>query len=270
MNREELFQAAAIATQAAREAGDYLRENLGTLSPAQIEVKAAFDFVSEIDRHSEAILISHLREQYPGHRFFTEESVRDERHEYRWIIDPLDGTTNYVHALPAFSISMALERDDAILVGLVFDPMRDELFLGIRGAGASLNGRSIAVSKIQSGERALVATGFPFRRKHLLQPYLRSFNDIFMRVSGIRRIGSAALDLSYVACGRLDGYWELGLSPWDAAAGALIVREAGGRVTDFSGGDDAIWSGQTVASNQFLHPLLLNSCSEHLLPALKE
>ncbi|MBC7187998.1 MAG: inositol monophosphatase, partial [Calditrichaeota bacterium] len=176
---------------------------------------------------------------------------------HRWIIDPLDGTTNFLHGYPMFSVSVAIEQAGQVIAGAIVDPVREELFLAERGRGAFLNGAPIRVSTISDPARCLLATGFPFRAKHLLELYLRSFSALFERVSGIRRAGSAALDLAYVACGRCEGFWELGLSPWDIAAGELLIEEAGGRVTDFTGAPSAVWKGNIVASNGHIHPLMM-------------
>jgi myo-inositol-1(or 4)-monophosphatase len=175
---------------------------------------------------------------------------------YRWIIDPLDGTTNYIHGYPVFSISIALEYKEEIIVGVILDPLRNELFWTEKGTGAYLNCLPIEVSKMNVGE-SLVATGFPFRSKEMVDTYLKLFKNIFLKVSDLRRAGSAALDLAYVACGRCDGFFELGLSPWDVAAGSLLMKEAGGIVTDLGGGNDYIWTGNIVAGNPLVHREIL-------------
>ena len=178
-----------------------------------------------------------------------EESLKEcGKETYRWIIDPLDGTTNYIHGYPVFSISIALEYDGEIIVGIIFDPLRNELFWTEKGSGAYLNCLPIETSQVNISE-SLITTGFPFRSKEMIDRYLQLFKNIFLKVSDLRRAGSAALDLAYLACGRCDGFFELGLSPWDIAAGSLLIKEAGGIVTDFGGGNDYIWTGNIVAGN---------------------
>jgi myo-inositol-1(or 4)-monophosphatase len=177
-------------------------------------------------------------------------------------VDPLDGTTNFIHGFPVFAVSVALEYKDEIVLGAVYDPCRQELFLAQKGRGATLNGRPIRVSNRRKVDEALVATAFPWREKTILAHYLRGFNPVFAKVSDIRRGGSAALDLCYVACGRCEGYWELGLSPWDIAAGHILVKEAGGYISDFSGGNNHIWIGDVVAGNQSIHTFLLEIIRE--------
>lgn len=247
----------AVAVAAARKAGALLMENLGKLTREEINSKMRFDFVTKIDTDSEELIVDMIRTAFPDHTFLAEESHRDESGDYRWIIDPLDGTTNYIHAMPIFSVSIALQIRSELALGVVYDPTRDELFYAEKGGGAFLNGCPIHVSTIENPETALLATGYPFRVKHLLELYQRSFNRLFMQVSGIRRAGSAALDLSYVACGRFDGFWELDLKPWDIAAAAVILSEAGGLLTDFAGGGDVLRTGNTVASNGRLHPMMM-------------
>jgi myo-inositol-1(or 4)-monophosphatase len=248
----------------AREAGALLLRHFRSIQKEQIDLKGAADFVTFVDKNSEKLIIDRLSAAFPDHTFYAEESSRSEGGGYRWIIDPLDGTTNYVHGIALFSISMALEVEGEIRFGLVLDPVHDELFTAVKGGGAWLNGERIGVSPTRDPALSLLATGFPFKQKHNLPHYLNAFQELFIQVSGIRRLGSAALDLCYVACGRFDGYWELGLSPWDAAAAALILQEAGGRYSDFIGGDQAIWSGNMVASNGHLHAMLLEVTRRHL------
>ncbi len=247
-----------IAIKAALEAGKILKENFGKIANSQIDVKQKFDFVTFVDHNSEKTIISIIREHYPDHKFYAEESARDDKAEYRWIIDPLDGTTNYIHGFPGFSISIALEHNQEIVLGVIYDPMRNELFLAEKGKGATLNGEPIHVSDISDPAKSMLTTGFPFRIKEYLDVYLEAFKLLFMQVSGIRRLGSAALDLSYLACGRCEGFWEIGLSPWDIAAGYLLVQEAGGQVTDFAGKDSPIWTGNVVASNVLCHKFMMD------------
>jgi myo-inositol-1(or 4)-monophosphatase len=250
------------AVTAARLSGDIIIENLGRLSKKDVRTKKAFDFVTKVDRSSEESVMKTIRERYPGHRFLTEESLREEPGGYRWIIDPLDGTTNYIHGYPMFSVSIALEYEGKIVLGAVFDPLRGELFHAVRGGGAFLNGAQIHVSDTTAPDRSLVATGFPFRAKEMIDHYLVAFRAVFERVSDIRRAGSAALDLAYVAAGRVEGFFELRLSPWDIAAGSLLVTEAGGVVTDFGGGRDYLSTGNVIAGNIDVHPMLLETITK--------
>ena len=201
--------------------------------------------------------IDTIKKHFPDHLFLAEESLKEcGKGTYRWIIDPLDGTTNYIHGYPVFSISIALEYDGEIVTGAIFDPLRNELFWTEKGAGAYLNCLPVEISKVNIGE-SLVTTGFPFRSKEIIDTYMKLFKNVFLKVSDLRRSGSAALDLAYLACGRCDGFFELGLSPWDIAAGSLLIKEAGGIVTDFEGGNDYIWTGNIVAGNPEVHKEIL-------------
>ena len=241
------------AFRAAMLAGEYILENLGRISNEDIDTKQASDFVTRVDKESEQLIIHTIKQNYPDHHFLAEESVKDsDTGDYRWIIDPLDGTTNYIHAYPVFSVSIALERKSELVLGVVYDPLRNEIFTAEKGKGAFLNGKQVNVSTVSDLSNSLVATGFPFRRKELIDPYLRLFRNIFNRVSDIRRAGSAALDLAHIAAGRCDCFFEIGLSPWDIAAGSLLIREAGGIVTDFGGGPDYLLTGNIVCGNPFL------------------
>jgi myo-inositol-1(or 4)-monophosphatase len=242
-----------VAIRAARAAGKRLEADPGDLD---IEFKRRFDYTTQVDRESERIIIDTIRRSYPDHKFFAEESLRHSAGGYRWFIDPLDGTTNYIHGFPVYSVSIACEYDGDIFLGVVYDPSRDELFVAEKGAGAVLNNRPIRVSEVRDPAFGLLTTGFPFRFKDKIELYQTSFARLFERFSGIRRTGSAALDLCYLACGRCEGFWEIGLSPWDVAAGFLIVAEAGGRISDFHCGENPLWSGNVIASNGHLHPVL--------------
>ncbi len=247
------------AFRAAMLAGDVILKNIGNISEKDIDIKQASDFVTYVDRESEKIIIQTIKSKYPQHHFFTEESLKEEGSgEYRWIIDPLDGTTNYIHSYPVFSLSIALEFNREIILGLIYDPLRDDLFTAETGGGAFLNGKPIEISTATDLANSLIATGFPFRKKELIDEYLSLFKNIFGRVCDIRRAGSAALDLAYIACGRCEGFFELALSPWDIAAGSLLIKEAGGIVTDFGGGKDYLSTGNIVAASPFLHGALLN------------
>lgn len=264
MQRLEKERAEAIA--AAQEAAALLLRHFGTIAREEIDLKGAADFVTFVDKSSEQLIIDRLSRAFPHHTYFAEESSRAAGGGWRWIIDPLDGTTNYIHGIPIFAISMALEVEGEIRFGLVLDPVHGELFIAEKGCGAECNGKAIRVSSTADPGRSLLATGFPFKQKHHLGRYLEAFHELFLQVSGVRRLGSAALDLCYVACGRFEGYWELGLSPWDAAAASLILTEAGGRFSDFSGGGQGVWAGNVVASNGLLHEMMLQTTRCHLAP----
>lgn len=251
------------AVEAVLQAGKFIYTNRGTLSARDISRKQAFDFVTRVDTEAEQIIFSIIKERFPNHNFLAEESLHEiETEGYRWIIDPLDGTTNYIHGFPFSSVSIALQYRREIIVGVIFDPFRNELFTAVKGKGAFLNGNKIEASAVSRIGLALIATGFPFKRKDLIEHYLRLFRDIFLEVSDIRRAGSAALDIAYIACSRFDGFFEIGLSPWDCAAGSLMVKEAGGIITDFSGGEDFLSTGNIVAGNSFTHSTILGKVKE--------
>ncbi|MEW6419591.1 MAG: inositol monophosphatase family protein [Nitrospirota bacterium] len=246
------------AIKAARLAGLAILDNLGKITKRDISLKTASDFVTSVDRESERIIIDTIKESFPRHLILAEESIKESAREaYRWIIDPLDGTTNYIHGYPVFSVSIALEYKGEIILGVTFDPLRNDLFLAEKGTGAFLNGHPIRVSEINEIKESLITTGFPFRKKEIINPYLKLFKNLFLKVSDMRRAGSAALDLAYLACGRCDGFFEIGLSPWDIAAGSLMIEEAGGVVTDFGGGGDYILTGNIVAGNPAVHNEIL-------------
>jgi len=254
--RERMFIDTAV--KAARLAGKYLLDKLGTISRDDISLKQTSDFVTRVDRESEQIILNTIGDAFPDHRFLTEESIHDrEAERYRRIIDPLDGTTNYIHRYPVFCLSIALEFKRELIVGVVYDPLRDDLFTAEKGRGAFHNGNRISVSSTVSLGECLITTGFPFRRKHMIDPYLALFKNIFLKISDLRRAGSAALDLAYLACGRCEAFFEIGLSPWDIAAGAVLIQEAGGVITDFEGGPDYLRSGNVVAGNPAVHKKLL-------------
>jgi myo-inositol-1(or 4)-monophosphatase len=242
-------------TSIAREAGALLMEHFDR--HVKIEYKGDADLVTVADRKSEALIRERIRSLWPDHDVLgEEEGLRDTGSEYRWYVDPLDGTTNFAHGFPVFCVSMALCRVDTMIAGLCFDPTRNELFAAERGRGAFLNGEPIRVSKTERLKESLVATGFPSHKRHK-NPNIHFYHQITLRTHGVRRAGSAALDLCYVAAGRLDGFWEFNLNPWDTAAGVLIVEEAGGRVSNFAGGAFDLNSRETVASNVLIHDALL-------------
>lgn len=246
-----------IAVKAAKLAGQIIVEHVGKILKRDIDLKKPSDFVTIVDKESEKIIIDTIKKHFPDHLFLAEESLKEcGRETYRWIIDPLDGTTNYIHSYPVFSISIALEYKEEIIVGVILDPLRNELFWTEKGTGAYLNCAPIEISKVKMSE-SLVTTGFPFRSKEMIDTYMKLFKNVFLKVSDLRRSGSAALDLAYLACGRCDGFFEFGLSPWDIAAGSLLIREAGGIVTDFGGGTQYLKTGNIVAGNSFVHKEIL-------------
>ena len=245
-----------IATTAAVKAGNILRERIR--GNREVTYKGEINLVTEMDRFSERTVVETILETFPDHGILAEEEANIENGSgFLWIIDPLDGTTNYAHGYPSFSVSIGLERSGDVIVGVVYDPMRDELFSAIRGQGAFLNGNTITVSRNNVLIRSLLATGFPYDRAVSKENNLNYFNALIMASQEIRRSGSASLDLCAVAAGRLDGYWELKLHPWDVAAGSLIVQEAGGTVSDFTGSRFSIRDKEIVASNGRIHGLML-------------
>jgi len=248
----------------AREAGalllQYFHQGL------KIEYKGDADLVTAADRASEALIRERISQKFPSHDVLGEEQgLNDRGCDYRWYVDPLDGTTNFAHAYPVFCVSMALEHRSAQsnhrVAAVVYDPTRDEMFMAEQGRGAELNGKPIHVSKAAQLKECLVATGFPSHKRHK-NPNIHFYHQITLRTHGVRRAGSAALDLSNVACGRFDGFWEFNLNPWDTAAGALIVEEAGGKVTRFDGSPFQLDSRETLASNGLVHDALLQEFKE--------
>lgn len=257
MNAQELEAARDLMLEAAREAGEILLSYYGRLDRARIGRKSSVrDLVTEADVASERHLVQRLRKALPTHAIEAEEEVQDalgDRSQPRWFLDPLDGTVNFVHSLPMFAVSAGLWIDDQPKVAVVHLPVLGETFHAIHGAGAFLGKAPIAVSSTSLLSEAILATGFPYRRNELAHDNLDNFNAFFYEQRGIRRMGSAAIDLAYTAAGRLDGYWELHLSPHDVAAGGLLVQEAGGRVTDAEGGTDWLRGGSVVAAGPALH-----------------
>ncbi len=244
----------SVACEAARTAGSLLRRRFREAAPLEVETKGLHDFVTRVDREAEAAVIGHLMKQFPDHTVMAEEGSPDaDVADYRWVVDPLDGTTNFIHGVPTFAVSIALETPRGLTAGVIHDPIRNETFHAHLGGGARLNGRPIACSRPAGTHEALVATGFPFRDLSRLDRYLVAFEAFVRSTAGLRRAGSAAIDLAYTACGRYDGFWEVGLSRWDIAAGALIVREAGGKVTDVLGKDSFLESGDIAAAGADLH-----------------
>jgi myo-inositol-1(or 4)-monophosphatase len=250
-----------VARAAVSAASDYLRD--AATAEKRIHYKSAIDLVTDTDRHVEALVIDRLRNAFPDHLIVGEEGssgvppARPRPGQYAWYLDPLDGTTNFAHGHPHFAVSLALAHDAELLLGIVDDPLRGETFTALRGRGATLNGRPIRVSDVGKLGRGLLATGLPYDRRQHADDYLAVIQAFVMRAQGIRRAGSAALDLCYLACGRFDGYWEWKLSPWDTAAGVLVVREAGGTVTNFAGRAFDLYGTETLASNGPLHAAMI-------------
>ena len=238
-----------IAIQAARQASKHILRGFDQLDRVKITEKSANDFVSDIDIEAEKIIIELIQQAYPSHSILSEEHGLIEGDEYCWIIDPLDGTANFIHGIPHFAVSIAVKKGKETIIGMIYDPIRNELFTATHGAGAHINSRRIRVSTISSLKQALVGTGFPFRSKQHVGPYLTTFNNLLPDVSDIRRAGSAALDLAYVACGRLDGFWEASLESWDMAAGVLMIQEAGGFLCDFNKEKHYLDNGNIIAAN---------------------
>ena len=257
----------AVALKAADAAGAILTSKLGKLS--HIDYKGAFNIVTEADKESEAEVIRLIREEFPDHQILGEESgAHKSSSKCRWLIDPLDGTTNYAHAYPFFCVSIGFEEDGKMKFGAVFNPVSKELFQAELGSGAFLNGQKIQVSKVKTISESLLATGFPADSENTKFPNMTEFYKLTNLCHGVRRDGSAALDLSFVACGRSEGFWEFKLSPWDLAAGTLILEEAGGKVTSPCGGEFDINSGHVLATNGLIHDELisvLDSCHENKL-----
>jgi myo-inositol-1(or 4)-monophosphatase len=248
-----------IAVRAARRAGDLIMRNLNRLHELTVTTKSRNDFVTEVDRQAEREIIETIRHSYPDHAFLAEESGQSGTGDEVWIIDPLDGTTNFVHGFPVFAVSIAFQRRGVLEHAVVYDPARQELFTASRGDGAQLEGRRIRVSGQRTLEGALIGTGFPYHQNaEHIDPYLAIFKAVSTRAAGIRRPGAAALDLAYVAAGRLDGFWEIGLRAWDIAAGALLIREAGGLIGNLRGNDGYLDSGNVAAGTPKVFAELLH------------
>lgn len=262
-----------IARRAVLQAGDLVRQSYATLRDSDIREKHTNDLVTRVDLEAQESLVGTIRKSFRTDYIVAEEHMSDEVNggidpgaARRWYMDPVDGTTNYIHTFPMFAVSVALECDGRLVLGITYDPLRDELFHAVRDEGAYLNERPIHVSVMDDRRRTLLGTGFPFRARKFLDDYLKTFRYFFSNVRGVRRAGSATLDLAYVAAGRLDAFWELTLSPWDMAAGVVLIEEAGGRVTDFFGGGTCLESGHIVASNGKFHDWMLEEIQKVFPP----
>lgn len=251
------------AIRAARKAGDLINRTIDRVAELTVTSKAHNDYVTEVDRSAEAAIVEIIRRAYPQHGILAEEGSTIPGKDFEWIIDPLDGTTNFIHGLPQVAVSIAVRHFDRIEHAVVYDPLRNELFSASRGGGAHLNDRRLRIAQRRDLEGALLGTGFPFKDFSYLDAYLATLRAIMPKVAGVRRPGSAALDLAYVAAGRYDGFWEFRLKPWDLAGGVLLVQEAGGVVTDFHGEQDYWHSGNIVAGNMRIHAQLLRIIDEH-------
>lgn len=258
---------ANIAVNASRQAGDIILRHLDQVEHLKTSDKGNHDLFSEVDVKAEQAIINTIRKAYPDHGILAEESGHHETNsEVVWIIDPLDGTTNYLHGFPFFCVSIAVQIKNRIEHGVVYDPIRHEWFVATRGSGARLNDRRLRVSKQTQLGAALLGTGLPFRDVALAKRFMPTFEAMFGKCAGVRRSGSAALDLAYVASGRLDGFWEFGLKPWDIAAGTLLIQESGGMVCDLDGGEDFLHQGDIIAAT----PKLFKSLVQILIPAAKK
>ncbi|MFQ6068901.1 MAG: inositol monophosphatase family protein [Candidatus Aminicenantales bacterium] len=249
-----------VAREAAWQAGELLRSQIDREN--EVYFKGAVDLVTRSDTESQELILDYLSSHFPDHDILAEEGRSEEkRKECCWLVDPLDGTTNFAHKFPVFTVSIALEIKDRIMLGVVYDPMRKEMFWALEGKGAHLNGERIKVSSTRELDKSIVATGFPYDVRESEVNNIDNFSNFVTTVQAIRRCGSAAMDLCYVACGRFDGFWELKLKPWDVAAGSLMVKEAGGRMSDFNNNEFSIYSPQTLASNGLIHQQMVDVLS---------
>lgn len=253
-----------IAVRAARAAGTVIMRHLDRIDTLTVDVKQRNDFVTEVDRLAEQAVIDTVRRTHPEHGFLGEETGRHGGDEFVWIIDPLDGTTNFLHGFPAFAVSLGIQHRGRIEHGVIYDPLRQELFIASRGAGATLDGKRIRVSAAKGLPQALVGTGFPFLEHQDVDAFMAMLRAVIVKTAGVRRAGAASLDLAWVAAGRLDGFWELGLQPWDIAAGALLVQEAGGIVGGIDGSPEYMESGNIVAGGQKVFAALVKELKPHL------
>ncbi|MDX8493709.1 inositol monophosphatase family protein [Mesorhizobium sp. VK22B] len=255
-----------VMVQAAMKAGRSLSRDFGEVQNLQVSMKGPGDYVSQADRKAEEIVFAELSKARPGYAFLMEErgAVEGEDGQHRWIVDPLDGTTNFLHGIPIFSVSIALERQGQIVAGVVYNPAMDELYTAERGGGAFMNDRRLRVAGRAKLTDAVIGCGVPHLGRGQHGNFLIELRNVMAEVSGVRRLGSAALDLAYVAAGRMDGFWETGLSSWDIAAGTLLIREAGGFVSDMDGGQDMLEAGSIVAGNELIQRALLKTVKKPL------
>ena len=258
-----------IAIRAARSAGELILRSADNVGRLQIDQKGKNDYASEVDRMAEREIINIIKAAYPEHAILAEESGIHKGNDFVWVIDPLDGTTNFLHGFPQYAVSIALKHKGKLEVGVVYDPLRDELFTAKRGGGAMLNNRRLRVTNQTSLKGALIGTGFPFKTDKHLDAYVGMFRALTTECAGIRRAGAAALDLAYVAAGRLDGFWEIGIMEWDMAAGILLIKEAGGVITDFSFNDNYLESGNVIAGSPKMHQLMYQLIEPHVTDNLK-
>ncbi len=260
-----------IAVRAARSAGNIIARYADQVDTLTITNKAPNDFVSSVDKHAEQAIINTILKAYPDHAILAEESGQHEGNEYEWIIDPLDGTTNFLYGFPQFAVSIALRHKGRLDQAVVYDPLRDELFTASRGGGAQLNGRRLRVTNRKGLHGALLGTGIPFRDSQMkwMDAYFEMMKALIPGSAGIRRAGSAALDLAYVAAGRLDGFWELDLHVWDIAAGVLLIEEAGGLVSGLQGKPDHLETGHVIAANPRVFKAMLQTIQPHIPADLK-
>jgi len=253
-----------VAIEAAKQAGKFLKQNLGKVRDIRQKSGQERNLVTEIDKRSEQMIIETIRKHYPNHDILAEESgsTQGKSSEYKWVIDPLDGTTNFTHGLPVYCVSIGLELKGEIIAGVIYDPNFDELFTAEKGKGAFLNNKRIKASETKSLNNSLLVTGFPYNITENPDNAVEHFINFLMSAQAVRRMGSAAIDLAYVACGRFDGFWEVALHPWDMAAGSLLVTEAGGKMTGFSGEEFSIYKQQMISSNGSIHREMLEILSK--------
>jgi myo-inositol-1(or 4)-monophosphatase len=246
-----------VAIQAAKKAGQIITDAMQHFETIKVSEKARNDLVTNVDQACERVIIEIIQQHYPEHGILAEESGHKKGNDYLWIIDPLDGTVNFIHGLPHFAVSIAIHYQDKLQHAVVYDPVHQELFTATNGKGARLNDQPISVSKRQQLQGSVLGTGFPFKQLKHLKEYTRMFETLLPYAAGIRRYGAAALDLAYIACGRLDGFWEFGIYPWDMGAGILLIKEAGGVITNFVGQEKYLTQEHIVAGNPKIHQAML-------------
>lgn len=252
MNQEELKHICAKVAELSMETGQFIVQERKKMTAGDIEVKGLHNFVTDIDKRTEELLVKGLTTIFPNAGFIAEEGTGSKNDRYNWIIDPIDGTTNFIHGAPPYAISIALMDEKEVLVGVIYELTLIECFTAWKGGGAYINNNPIKVSKAKKVDDALIATGFPYTDYDRMEAFMETISHFMKHSHGIRRLGSAAADLAYVACGRYDAFYEYGLSPWDVAAGVLIIQEAGGRLSDFDGGDDYIFGGEMIAAGSLV------------------